>query len=654
MIRSSFVLAMFAAAALARGQSADTTTLGTVVISATKTPASRVSLTQPVTVITGEELRARGITRVSDALRSVPGAAVVQNGSTGSVNTLFLRGGESRYTKVLIDGVAVNAPGGFFDFSHLTTDNIERIEVVRGSGSVVHGADAVSGIVQIFTRQGRGVFNVTADGRAGNYASRELSIDANGSGGPLRYSVGGGARRTDGILPFNNNYYNGTLSASAGLASRAGSDLVVNARYTNAEFHYPTDFTGAPVDSNAYRVQHRLTVGGDAKVKLRDSVTARLRAGTNEVSDLTEDIFQGFASGGPPPLQHSAFLSRNKRRSAEAGIAFRLPQASTLNIGVEYMHESENATNSQGNVGEPASPVSSFSAQRHNTALYSELTATSPAGSSIVLSARRDDNSDYDAFNTYRAGASVPLGESSRLRTSISTSFNAPAFNQLRATLYTLASPDLRPERARVWEVGVEQTLGEGALRISASYFKQRFRDMIQFVSGSAPNFLGSFANLAEAESNGYEGELSLTPAGPLSATASYTFAEPRVKRISSEYTGDLKAGDPLLRRPIHSANASLTWSTTRSGALSLLGTYVGDRPDLDFSEFPSVRVTLPAYYKVDLAGHRDILRSGSGKSAISVTGRVENVLDKKYEDVLNFRAPRRTWMLGLRLEGRI
>ena len=118
-----------------------------------------MSVTQPVTVITGEELRARGITRVSDALRSVPGATLVQNGSVGSVNSLFLRGGESRYTKVLIDGVAVNAPGGFFDFSHLTTDNIERIEVVRGPASVVYGADAVSGVIQIFTRPPRPVPN---------------------------------------------------------------------------------------------------------------------------------------------------------------------------------------------------------------------------------------------------------------------------------------------------------------------------------------------------------------------------------------------------------------------------------------------------------------------------------------------------------------
>jgi vitamin B12 transporter len=490
------------------------------------------------------------------------------------------------------------------------------------------------------------------DARAGNYGSRELTLDANGTGGPLRYSLGGGTRRTDGMLSFNNNYYNGTLSASAGLTPREGSDVLASARYTNAEFHYPTDFSGTPVDSNAYRVQHRLTVGVDAKSAFSEKVSGRVQAGTNEVSDLTEDIAQSFSTDGNGPLVHSASLSRNKRRSAEASLAFHLPEASTLTLGAEYMNESEKSTNGAGAVGAPTTPISTFDADRHNTAFYSELTATSKTGSSIAVSARRDDNSDFDAFNTYRAGASVPVGQASRLRASIGTSFNAPAFNQLRATLYTAASPDLKPEHGRSWEVGVEQTLAYGILRISASYFNQRFRDMIQFVNGGAPDFLGSYANLAEAESNGYEAEMTLTPVGPLSATASYTRSEPRVTRVSQAYTGDLRPGDPLLRRAEHSGNASVTWNQQRTGSFTISGTYVGERPDLDFTQFPSPRVTLPAYYKIDVAANKSIFRSGSGRSGLSVTGRVDNVLDKKYEDVLNFRAPRRTWMIGARLEG--
>jgi vitamin B12 transporter len=641
------------AGSAAGAQLSDTTTLSAMVISATKTPSSRVSLTQAVTVVTGEELRARGITRVSDVLRTIPGATVAQNGSVGSVNSLFLRGGESRYTKVLIDGVAVNSSGGFFDFSHLTVDNIERIEIVRGPASVVHGADAIAGIVQIFTRRGRGPLTVSTEARAGNRGTREVTLDASGSARALRYSLGGGARRTDGIFAFNNNYYNGTLSGSAGLTPGENTEVHVNGRYTNAEFHYPTDFSGAPVDSNAYRVQHRLTVGIDAKTRLSSSMSGRVMLGSNEVSDLTEDIVRPFAPTLPVPQEvNTVFLSRNKRRSAEGMITLHLPAASTLNVGGEYVEETERSTNSEGPVGGATAPTSSFDAKRDNKAVYTELTATSAAGSSWTLSARRDDNSDYDAFTSYRAGLSVPAGLQSRLRASISTSFNAPAFNQIHPTLYTTGSPDLKPERARSWEVGLEQVIAYGTIKLSGSYFNQRFRDLIQYVSGGPPAFLGSYSNLAEAESNGYEAEIILTPVSELSASASYTRVKPRVAEVSDDYTGDLAPGDPLLRRPEHSGTATLTWARTRTGSLSMLASYVGERPDLDFAEFPAKRVILPSYVKLDVAGSAALLRSESRRYALSMTVRVDNVLDRKYEDVLRFPAPRRTYLIGARIEG--
>lgn len=649
-VRSTATAVVLSCAALdhARAQAADTTRLSTVVVSATKTPSKRASLTQAVTVITGEELRARGISRVSDALRAVPGAVIVQNGSTGSVNTLFLRGGESRYTKVLIDGVTVNAPGGFFDFSHLTTDNVERIEIVRGPASVVYGADAMTGIVQIFTRQGRGPLSVSAEGRAGTYGTREANIEAAGVAGRARYSIGGAGHRTDGVLSFNNHYYNGTLSGSAGFSPTKRSDVRFSTRYTAAEFHYPTDFTGAPMDSNSYRVQHRLTAGLDASTRLARTLTGNLRLGTNEVSDLTDDIAVPF--GGQNRL-HSALMSRNKRRSVEAGIAATLPAGATLNVGGEHMRESERSVNAEGPVGAPTAPTSTFSAQRHNNAVYGELIGALANHASYTLAARRDDNSDYDAYTTYRVGTSVPLGATTRVRASLSTAFNAPAFNQLRPTLFTTGTPDLKPERSRSWEIGAEQSIA-GGLTLSAGYFNQRFSDLVQFVSGGPPAFLGSYANLTAAESNGFDVEMTLSPVGDWSASAGYTQAKPRVSRVSTAYTGDLRPGDALLRRPTHSGNASLTWSRGNTGSLSVTASYVGDRPDMDFTRFPSPVVTLPAYARIDIAGSREIIRFASGRSSLGITARVENAFDREYEDVLNFPAPGRTILLGARYRG--
>src|SRR3954464_7715899 len=293
---SAVVTAAAVFGATLSAQSPDTTQLGTVVISASKIPRPAATLSQAVTVISGDDLRARGVVRVSDALREVPGAMLVQSGSYGAITSLFLRGGESRYTKVLIDGVPVNAVGGSFDFSHLTTDNIDRIEIVRGPASVLYGADAATGIVQIFTRRGTASKTLSLGARGGTYHSFDLGADASGAIGLGSFSAAAAQHSTDGVLPFNNQYRNGTLSSNLTLGRGAGGDANVSARYTAAEFHYPTDFTGAPVDTNSYRVQHRLTIGLNAARNLSADVQARLLAGNNDVSDLSEDIATPFGA----------------------------------------------------------------------------------------------------------------------------------------------------------------------------------------------------------------------------------------------------------------------------------------------------------------------------------------------------------------------
>jgi vitamin B12 transporter len=323
----------------------------------------------------------------------------------------------------------------------------------------------------------------------------------------------------------------------------------------------------------------------------------------------------------------------------------------TLQVGGEYGSESERSTSSFGVLGSAPEPVSRFKASRHNTAFYSELQSKSKTGGALTLAARRDDNSDYDAFTTYRAGLTLPAGERSRVHASISTAFNAPAFNQLRATLYTVASPDLKPERARSWEVGAEQTMADGLLRLGATFFNQRFSDMIQYVSGGPPDFLGSYDNLTRAESNGYELEATVTPAITWSANASYTLAKPRVSELDATYSGDLKVGDPLVRRPRKSATATIAWSRPQTGSFSVVANYIGDRPDYDFNQFPSPVVTLPAYTKIDVAASRTIFRAASGLG-LSATLRVDNILDRNYEDVLHYPAPRRTYLVGARLSG--
>ena len=167
-------------------QATDTssTRLQDVVVTAAGTPVELREAPATTTVIDGERLREQGIATLADALREVPGIAIARSGSFGGTTTLFVRGGERDYTKVLIDGVPVNDPGGDFDFAHLSTADIERIEVVRGPASVLYGSDAVSGVIHVITRRGRTGVRGTATARAGSYGTREgeLAIEGGRSG----------------------------------------------------------------------------------------------------------------------------------------------------------------------------------------------------------------------------------------------------------------------------------------------------------------------------------------------------------------------------------------------------------------------------------------------------------------------------------------
>src|SRR3954468_8361062 len=166
---------------MAQATASDTAHIAPIVVTATRAPLPQGNLPVAVTVLRGDDLRLRGITTVGDALTDVASAYVAQSGSPGATTSLFLRGGESKYVKVLIDGVPVNDPGGAYDFNALTADNGDRIEVVRGPASVVYGADAVTGVVNVITRRGAVAGNHTDVDVAVGTGLRERVTNARGT-----------------------------------------------------------------------------------------------------------------------------------------------------------------------------------------------------------------------------------------------------------------------------------------------------------------------------------------------------------------------------------------------------------------------------------------------------------------------------------------
>ncbi|MGI8510485.1 MAG: TonB-dependent receptor plug domain-containing protein [Gemmatimonadaceae bacterium] len=641
-----------------RAQHADSTTLAPVVVTATRIPTAASSLTQPVTVLRGDELRARGVATVAEALRSVPGASIVGSGSFGSVTSLFLRGGESRYTKVLIDGVPVNAVGGAFFFQNLTLDNVDRIEVVEGAGSALYGADAMSGVIQIFTKRGGGGSTLDASGRGGSYGTREGSASLTGGTTAAAYSLGAGWHQTNGIVPFNNQYSTGTLSGSATVQPDAGSVVRLTSRYSSSVYHFPTDFSGVPNDTNSYSSQHQLVLGADASRTVVPGVTARILAGDNENHDLSEDTRP--AAGKIPGFVKTSAPAIGYRRRVEGRVEASPADFVTIALGMAYEAEAaRTSVISYSYSGSPAGVIGKTTPggddRRITHGYYLTAQGQLARRVSYDASVRYDKHSDYKDVTTYHAGTAVQLWPGARLRGAFGTGFNAPAFYQTQGSAYNRPNTALQPEQARTLDVGLEQLLLSGHLRASVGAFDQRFSQLIQYVAGvtsGPPNYTeltpAYYDNLTQARSKGYQAGAQLDLSSAWRASVNYTQVIAAVYAVPPNFAGSLNPGDALLRRPSHSGDALVSYTAPLGWSASANVNYVGKRPDMDFALYPSPTVSLPSYVKLDVAGSVNVLHSSS--STVALTARIDNALDKQYEDVLHFPAPRRTVLVGARI----
>lgn len=621
----------------------DTTTLRAVVVTATRLPVEASLAPASVTLIAGDDLTARGIRTVADALAGVPGLAVVRSGSFGATTSVFARGGNSNYVKVLVDGVAVNNPGGSFDFATLTTDNVERIEIVRGPASVVYGSDAVAGVIQIFTRRGSGRMTGSAEVRAGSYGTIEASADARGGGTSTAYSIGAAARETDGTLPFNNGYRSHVGSARLGLAPWRAGAIDLTARHTDGTYHFPTDGAGRVVDSNAVRRDARTVVGLDASHRVTPRLALRLLAGAS--------YFDGGSTNEPDsPGDTAGFYGRDdariERRAGELRADLHAPGGAVLSLGTELLRQQIRSTSSSRFMQFP--PLeSSFRAHRTNLAYYAQ--AIGPAGPALsyTASARLDDNGVFGTFATARASLAWRVGSGTTLRAAAGNAFKEPAFEETFSSAFTLGNPELEPERTLSWEVSAERRFAAGRAHVAATWFDQRFRDLIQYVAGDVR---GTNQNLAAATARGLELEAHMAPVDRVSVGASLTALRTRATDAGNGAFGTFVAGQRLLRRPARSATAHVSYRAAASAWLGASVRYVGERDDHDFER--GERVVLPAYAAVDLSAEVSLEPLAPALARAMLTARVENALDRRYEPVLDFPAPGRTVLVGVRVRG--
>lgn len=632
------VLVLAVGVPLAAQQTPDTTALSPVVITATKAELSPGSSTAATTVISGAALRERGIVTIADALRDAAGVTVNATGPRGSQTALFLRGGNSNFTKVLIDGVPVNAPGGALDLSTLTTDNIERIEIVRGPASVQYGTDAMTGVIQIFTRRDPGTI---LEARMGS-RDRELDARLEHAGrqpASRRFGVHGsagvGVHRGDGFLPFNNAFRNVTASALAGLDA-PGRALQASASFGDATYHYPTTGSGMPVDSNAYTAARRLSLA----VKGRWIATERLTAHVQLTgSDLRSRSSDEPDSPGDREGFYSASRGTTTRRTADVQLVVSAPHTVRFTLG-GAIEAQRSRSSGWSRFGSFPREDQRFDEGRTNRGVYLHA-AGGRRAASLEAGARRERLGKGGSVSTGRLGLASEVIPGSVLRASLGTAFKEPAFEEQFTTAFSTGNPDLRPERNRSRELGAETRLPGGMLTLGATAFDQRFEDLVQyrFVSPPAP----SFQNVRAVRVRGWELEGRTAVIRGVGLRGTYTLLSSEVLDAGESR---LEVGKPLVRRPRRSGALDGSYRAWRT-ALHATVTRIGARDDTDFST--GGRVRLAPYTRLDLSVDAR-LSSVNAPVTTTLTLRGDNVTNADYENVAGYETPGRVLYVGLRL----
>jgi vitamin B12 transporter len=609
-----------------------------VVITATRVATPAGAGISASTTIDRAFIERSGVRDVSELLRLVPGAVVARSGGPGAQSSLFLRGGENDYVRVLVDGVPVNDPGGAIDLAWLSVDDIERIEVVRGPASVLYGTDAVTGVVQLFTKRGA---TTAADGEiaTGRFGHRLARGNASIGNERANLTIGGASERSDGILPFNSDYLRDVASAAVRVNPGVSTRIEASLRAANDEFHFPTDGAGAIADSNAFRDNRRLM----SSVAIAQTFSPRVNGELvfSALNSRGKDGNRQDSAGDTVGFYYYDALTSVRRRGVDGRINLLPSAASVLTLGIEAVREAQRGNDSSNFSFER----SRFVADRRNSAVYGQW-LSDHGRLSVTAGIRYDDNNTFGSFRTARAGLSLASWRGGTVRATIGTAFKAPTFFESFNTAFSTGNEDLDPERSRSWEVGVRHAASNGRVALGATWFDQRFRDMIQyaFVSPELPNYF----NVAAASASGLELEASLRPTNRMRLGTNVTLLRTRVDDAGLQ-TGEAATfveGNRLLRRPATSASATIGFDWPSRMTTDLAVTYTGRRDDRDFSTFPATPVELPSWTRVDV-GVTQPFELGAG---FEFRVRIENLLGASYEEIANFPAAGRSLTIGLRV----
>lgn len=614
-----------------------------IVVTATRTETPAVQLGATTTVIPREEIEARQLLRVGDALRLVPGAAVVQSGPPGSVTSLFVRGGESDHNRIFVDGVPVNEPGGTFSFSNFTSLNVDRIEVVRGPQSALFGSDALGSTVQVFTRRGevedqRPHFGLSLEG--GNHHTINGRASVSGEAGRFDYSTAVNRFLTDNA-GINDDFRNTAFSANFGVAlnERMQFRSILQGNAGTAGTPGQTIYQRPDSDAHIKRGDGVASFRIDAEV--REDWRQRFGYDYSRTRFRSLNLFDD-----PPPFSDFLFDNTNdtRRHRASWQSDWSMRPAHTFTAAFEYEREKGRLISIF-----PAFPAFSppdVIVHRTNVGGVVQQQSLFFQRLSLTAGVRIEGSSSFGTeatprislAHTVRRGSNTSFAGATKLKFNFGTGIKEPTFLENYSLSFGfMGNPNLKPERVRSFDFGIEQRFAADRAKLEINWFDNRFRDLIAFVNTT-------FVNIGRAKAKGAEVVLEVKPLRQLRGVGSYTYVDSQVTDSQQPASPIIGIGRPLLRRPRHSGSLALLWDWRRLN-VSTTTLFVGRRADSDF-QFPSLGLTSnPGYAKWDLAA------SFRSSHRVTYFAAFENLANDRYEEALGYPALGRSVRAGLRFE---
>lgn len=580
-----------------------------VVVTATKGRLPERKVTRAVSVVGESELHERaGQGRLlHEGLRGVPGALVRRTGAIGRTTATVLRGSQAKQVQVLLDGANVASPTtGEFNFSHLSIDNIERAEVMRGPGSVLYGSDAMAGVINIRTKRGEGPTRFTFRQEVGTMRTLREELGLTRGEGPWHLSSAISHVDSRGHSD-NDQYGNLNFSTRLGYDLDEHSQIDVSVRQVNA-------IVG--LDDGAFRP--------DANRRLRDRMNVVTIQGEFQPrfwwqSTVHGSTLIGYLLDQDPSDRggnaDTAFRLDTERYHTEWVNRFTPAPWNTVTVGVEFEdREADNRT-----IRKTRTVFAGY--------LHDQLSLWERV--EVAGGIRWLRESEFCGWDVVEASTAYLIPEwAMKVRGGYGEGFRAPTLNEL--FFPNFGNPNLGPEKSQSFEVGMDQDLFEGAAGWSATYFWTDYEDLIQAVRTSAT--ASEARNIGQAEIHGLETEFTAQPFSTLTLRGTYTHME----------ASERPSGEELVRTPKNLASWSLRWAPLKPWELLLDGLLVGSREE---QVATNKREKIERYIKWNLAVSYQV------NAQASVYGRVENLTSRQYSEVLGFPAEGALFTVGSKVE---